>query len=118
MIAGKALVADDEKEFCIFLKSCLNRCNFDVDVAYDGLEAKDLLLKNDYNFIFFDCNMPGLSGVELAGVIRDSNLEAKKIMITGYGVVDEDFINQFGIDVFLSKPIYIKDIERVVQNGR
>ncbi len=117
MAVGKILVADDEREFCIFLKSCLNRLKFDVDVAYDGLEAKDLLIVNKYDFIFFDCNMPGLSGVELAKVIRESSLDAKKIMVTGYGVVDEDFINQFGIDVFLSKPVYIKDIERVVRDG-
>lgn len=112
----KILVVDDEKECCDFLKDYFTRHNCYVNVAYDGLKAKNLLEVNNYDFIFFDCNMPELTGVELIKVIDKKNPKAKKIMISGYDSINGDFAKDLGIDIFLSKPISVKDIEEVIKD--
>lgn len=113
-MAKRILVVDDEVDCCSFIKDYLTGRGFLVDVAYDGLAAKDLLHDNVYDCIFFDCNMPELTGIELVAVINKKNPYAKKVMISGYEGIDERFAKEIGIDIFLSKPIALKELERVI----
>lgn len=113
-MAKRILVVDDEKDCCSFIDDYLTKRGYDVDVAYDGLQAKDLLGNNTYDCIFFDCNMPELTGIELVAVINKKNPHAKKIMISGYEGIDERFAKEIGIDIFLSKPIALKEVEKII----
>lgn len=113
----KILVADDEKGCCVFLEKYLARSGYIVDIAYDGLQAKNLLSEDKYDYIFFDCNMPGLSGIELIKVINEKNPGAKKIMISGYDLINEDFAKGLGVDAFLGKPIPLEDLEKILKAG-
>jgi len=117
MMQKNILLADDEKEFCDFFKNYFLRKKYMIDVAYDGSEAKGLLENKIYNYIFFDCNMPELSGVELIKVMKEKNPEAKKIMISGYNLISEDFAKNLGIDVFLPKPFALEDAEKIIVGG-
>lgn len=112
----RILIVDDEKDCCEFFKEYLESRNHVVETANDGTGAKALLEQNKYDFIFFDCNMPEVSGVELVKVIKEKNPGAKKIMISGYDLVNEDFAKDLGVDLFLTKPISLKDIEQVISS--
>ena len=112
MSKKKILVVDDEVDCCDLLKDYFLRRDFLVHVAYDGLKAQELLESNKYSYIFFDCNMPGLSGVELIKVIHQKNPESKKVMISGYELINEDFAKDLGVDKFLTKPVSFEDIEK------
>ena len=116
-MAKKILVVDDEKDFCSLFRENLKRHDCSCDIAYDGLEAKDLLEKNKYDFIFFDCNMPGLTGVELVRIIKEKNPEARKIMISGYDLIEEGFAKDLGVDLFLNKPILFEQIEKIIKEN-
>ena len=105
-IKKKILVVDDEKDCCDIFKRFFSRRGHDVDVAYDGKKAKDLLDDKIYDYIFFDCNMPEMSGIELVKVIDAKNPQARKVMISGYDGIDQDFAQAVNIDVFLKKPIW------------
>ena len=113
----KILVVDDEKECCDLFKNYLTRRGYTVDAAYDGAEARDLLEYSKYDYIFFDCDMPELSGVELVKIIKEKNPEAKKIMISGYDLINEDFAKNLGVDIFLNKPISLEAVEEIIKNG-
>ena len=117
MSAKKILVVDDEKECCESFHNYFTRRGYSVDIAYDGLEAKDLLDKNAYDCIFFDCNMPELTGVELIKIIKEKNPQAKKIMISGYDLINADFVQGLGVDVFLRKPFSLEEAMGVITNG-
>jgi len=110
----KVLVVDDERECCELLKKFFLRRDYIVDTAYDGMQAKNLLEVRKYDYIFFDCNMPELSGVELVKVIKEKNPEAKRVMISGYGYIEENFAKQLDVDIFLNKPVTLKDIEGII----
>ncbi len=111
----KILVVDDEKDCCDTFHRFFTRRGHHVDVAYDGKKAKDLLEYNSYDYIFFDCNMPEISGIELVKFIDVKNPQAQKIMISGYDGINKEFTDALNIDLFFKKPISLEDIQRVVE---
>ena len=110
----KILIADDEVDCRHSFKNYFFKRDVWVHMAFDGAEAKHFLEGNSYDDIFFDCNMPELSGIELLEVIRETNPKAKKVMISGYELINEDFVKASGVDLFLRKPIALKDMERII----
>ena len=112
----RILVVDDEKEYCDFFNNYLMSRGCIVDIAYDGLSAKDMITAKKYDYIFFDCNMPEMSGVELIKVIKERNPGARKVMISGYDLIDEDFVKNMECDAFLSKPISLEKIKELVKD--
>jgi DNA-binding NtrC family response regulator len=84
----KILVIDDEKIVRISCKKCLMPEGYDVDIAGNGLEGLQLTGANQYDLILTDLKMPDLDGMEFLTKIRDTQPEAKVIMITGYSTVE------------------------------
>lgn len=111
------LVVDDEASCCELLRVFLADRGHSVDVARGGFEAQEHLSRNKYDVVFFDCNMPGMTGVELAKIILKTNPSAKKVMISGYEDINADFAKSIGVDIFLAKPIQMREIERIVNDG-
>jgi len=110
------LVVDDEKDCCDFFKKFLDKHGYSVDIAYNGLQAKHLIEKNQYQYIFFDCNMPEITGVELVRIIDELNPKAKKFMISGYDLIKEEFAKDLGVDEFLEKPILLETIQKLLED--
>lgn len=113
-INNTVLVADDEPDTCNFIKKILERRGFKVDVALDGVKAKEFLETKQFNKIFLDCSMPGLSGLELIKVARDKNPNAKIIIFSGYQAVDGKVADDLGADEFLQKPLSVEKIEEIL----
>ena len=76
------LWVDDEiellKPHIIYLKSK----GYQLTTAKSGDEALELIEVNDFNLIFLDENMPGLSGLETLNIIKDKYHNIPVIMIT------------------------------------
>lgn len=60
------LIVDDKSENIIALKRILEKHQFEVDSALSGEEALKKVLKNNYDLIILDVQMPGLDGFEVA----------------------------------------------------
>lgn len=114
-MGDKILIVDDEKDCCDFLKEYLAGRGYEVDVAYNGLRAKHFVEAGAaYDCIFFDCNMPGLSGIEFCNMLKDCGNRAKRVMISGYDLINEDFTKSLGVDVFLRKPFSLENVKEVM----
>lgn len=78
----KILWADDEidmlKPHIIYLKEK----GYDVDAVNSGDEALDLISKNNYDIIFLDEQMPGLSGIETLERMKNDFPNMPIVMIT------------------------------------
>ena len=76
------LWVDDEiellKPHIIYLKSK----GYHLTTAKSGDEALELIEVNDFNLVFLDENMPGLSGLETLNIIKDKYHNIPVIMIT------------------------------------
>jgi CheY-like chemotaxis protein len=102
----KILWADDEidllKPHIIFLE----KKGYDVSVASNGDEALDLIMENNYDIVFLDENMPGLSGLETLTRIKSKDPRLPVVMITKSE--EETIMNEAigsNISDYLIKPV-------------
>lgn len=84
---GKILVVDDDSLVRDFLSEALSRIGFWVDLASTGEEALEKIKKEDYDIILSDIRMPNMDGMELLKIVKDYLPDAKVIMMTAYGTV-------------------------------
>lgn len=84
-MSEKILVVDDEQIIRESLAYVLRNENYEVDEAEDGLAAYELLLKNSYDLVITDLEMPRMKGIELLGKIKQLNIQTDVIIITAFG---------------------------------
>lgn len=78
----KILWVDDEidllKPHVMFLESK----GYDVNKATNGSDAVDLIRENDFEIVFLDENMPGMTGLETLTEIKNIRRDLPVVMIT------------------------------------
>lgn len=70
MTKKRVLCVDDEEDLREIITFYLNNVGYEVDTASNGQEALDLALKNDYEFVLTDLDMPVMNGVDFIRQIR------------------------------------------------
>lgn len=105
------LLVEDEKKIADTLQAGLREEDFDVDLAYNGLEGKKLYLSNPYDLIILDINMPFLNGYELCKIIREQDKRIPIIMLTALNFTDNK-IEGFdsGADDYIVKPFDFREL--------
>ena len=78
----KILWADDEMDLLKPHILFLQEKGYELDTAYNGQDAVALFKENDYDIVFLDENMPGISGLEALGMIKKIKKEIPVVMIT------------------------------------
>lgn len=78
----KILWADDEIDLLRPHIIFLNEKGYHVETANNGNDALDLIYQNNYDIVFLDENMPGLSGLETLLRIKNIKPDVPVIMIT------------------------------------
>ncbi len=84
-MAKKVLVVDDEKLIVKGLRYSLEQDGMEVDCAYDGEEALEMIKGKAYDMILLDVMLPKFTGFEVCQQVREfSNvpivmLTAKKL---------------------------------------
>ena len=103
-MAKKILVVDDEKLIVKGIKFSLMQDDMDVDCAYDGEEALNMIRENNYDVVLLDVMLPVLSGFEVCQAVREFS-DVPIIMLTAK-VEDIDKINglTMGADDYMTKP--------------
>ena len=110
----KILVVDDEKDIQPLFEQRFRReirkGEIRFDFAHSGEEALQYLHKNNQEavLILSDINMPGMSGLELLGKIKQEYNEPPPVvmMITAYGDAENyDQAMELGADDFITKPV-------------
>jgi two-component system copper resistance phosphate regulon response regulator CusR len=107
----KLLVVEDEPKTLQAIQQGLEESQFEVDIAYDGMIAKRLALKNNYAAIITDLILPGLNGYELCRQLRAEGLTTPILMLTALGET-EDKVSGFdaGADQYLTKPFQFTEL--------
>lgn len=107
----KILVVEDEPKTLNAIRQGLEESQFEVDIAYDGLIAQRLALKNNYALIITDVILPGLNGFELIKALRNKGLTTPILLLTALGETD-DKITGFdaGADQYLTKPFQFAEL--------
>jgi DNA-binding NtrC family response regulator len=80
---ARLLIAEDEKLLARAMKRALERRGFEVDLASNGREAKDLLDQNAYAVLVLDLGMPIADGWSVLAHRRSLASRPSVIVITG-----------------------------------
>lgn len=112
----RLLIADDSATNRLLFSTTVARMGHHADVVATGREAIDLFLKNRYDLVFLDINMPALSGVETAGEIQRINASHTPVYgISGWIDPDtEDQLLRCGVRDCLIKPLDRTKLESVI----
>ena len=114
----KILVVDDRWENRVVLVNLLSPLGFEVSEACDGPDGLRKATDIRPDLIFMDIVMPGTDGIEITRQIRNSpDLSRIKVIIISASSSrsPKDIIMESGCDDFLSKPVEIKDVFRILE---
>jgi CheY-like chemotaxis protein len=78
----KILVADDDRTTRHAISRMLRDANYAVTAAKDGIVALRKVQKMEFDLVFLDIWMPGMSGLEVLACIRSGKSHPKVIIMT------------------------------------
>jgi DNA-binding response OmpR family regulator len=106
----KILVVDDEVRIREVVSEYAKVSGFECDQASDGLEAIEMVIKNDYDCIVLDIMMPELDGFTALKRIK----EIKNIPVIMLSARQEEYDKLFsfdlGVDDYVTKPFSPKEL--------
>ncbi|MFI3200260.1 MAG: response regulator transcription factor [Eubacteriales bacterium] len=104
MKEARILVCDDEKEIVDALQIYLEQEGYKVRKAYNGLEAIDVVKKEEVDLVLIDIMMPRLDGINAVLQIRD--LVNIPVIFLSAKTEDSDKILglNIGADDYIAKP--------------
>lgn len=110
MLESRILVVDDEEAIRELMVDILSEdTDYGVHTAGSGEEALEICAEVNFDLVFTDLRMPGMSGSQLLGALKQKYPWLPVVIITGYGS-REDVIEalQLGASNFLLKPLQVE----------
>lgn len=118
----KILVVDDERDvedlFRQKFRKEIRNDGLELVFAFSGKEALEILGNNNppqVASVFSDINMPGMSGLEMLGIIKNRFPQLQVSMISAYGDSDNyQKAMSFGAKGFFTKPVDFESLRKEI----
>lgn len=105
----KILIVDDEKAICDLIDMNLSAAGYSCKTVQDGLEALDMIEKEQFDLILLDIMLPGADGYDIMEYIRP--LKIPVIFITAkHEVKDRVKGLKLGAEDYLVKPFDVVEL--------
>jgi two-component system response regulator (stage 0 sporulation protein F) len=104
------LVVDDEESIRFLYREELEDEGYRVITASDGEEALRKLRKEAPDLVTLDIRMPGMDGIEVLHLIRETDKEIPVIMSTAYGEYRNNF-NVWASDAYITKTANLDELK-------
>jgi CheY-like chemotaxis protein len=115
----RVLVVEDEAEVRDLLAELIAADGHDVTVCANGAAALAWLEAGPADLVVTDLGMPGMSGLELAEVIRSRWPDVSVGMVTGWGeTLDREQSARVGIVAVIGKPFRPQEIRAMLAATR
>ena len=113
----RLLIVEDEKQICDMVAKSLYAAGYEVDTCYDGKEALECILAEDYDLIVLDLNLPGMDGMELLKELRKYNDETKVLILSARGqIADKVEGLDAGANDYMEKPFHLQELEARIRS--
>ena len=113
----RLLIVEDEKQICDMIAKSLYDVGYEVDTCYDGEEALECILSEEYDLIVLDLNLPGVDGMEILKELRQKNEETKVIILSARGqIADKVEGLDAGANDYMEKPFHLQELEARIRS--
>ena|SRR5258706_2032285 len=100
------LILDDENRLRLSLSLILQKENYRVETAANAEDALDCLRSNEYDLMFLDLNLPGMSGIDLLVEVHRHYPHMPVLILTAHAVLESAIqAVRLGARDYLIKPV-------------
>lgn len=101
----KILIVEDEARLAGLLVAGLQENGMEAEAVHDGYLGKEMVLKNKYDLIILDINLPLINGYDLCKEIRKFDNNIPVIMLTAMATPHNKLAGfDAGADDYITKP--------------
>lgn len=115
----KMLVVDDSEDMRTLFQVLMKSESVELFLAEEGVASLDLFTKHDFQFVFLDMKMPGMSGDQVLSEMKKlkPELNCKYVVISANNNEQDqkDYVDM-GFDYCMGKPINKKKIKEVIES--
>ena len=112
----KVLVAEDNPVNQMVIRAMLRKLGIEATLVADGRQAVDAVAATPFDLVLMDCQMPVMDGFEATQIIR-SGSESRPVIVavTANAMAgDAERCRAAGMDDYISKPISVRELRRVL----
>jgi two-component system, chemotaxis family, chemotaxis protein CheY len=114
----RILVVDDSSLVQLYYRDTIEKANFEVEQAINGIEAMEKVLGQTYDLVIVDINMPRMDGISFIRSLRRSapGVASLPALIITTESAPQDLIDArtAGANFYLVKPVSPVDLLRHV----
>jgi len=115
----RVLIVEDEPRMRELLHRAIRSWGLEASCARSGEEAIRAMDAQPSQIVLLDLNLPGMTGMECFGVIRQRWPQTQVIILTGFGDL-ESAKQAIRLEVveFLTKPCHLGELEQAIDRAR
>ena len=93
------------------LSAVLKHKNYSVDAVYNGIDAYNYAIAQDYDGIILDIMMPGMDGIQVLTKLREKGIDSPVLLLTAKSDIDDRITGlDSGADDYLTKPFAMGEL--------
>lgn len=113
----KILIVEDEQILNDTINKSLKKSGYEVESAFDGLDAMEMIEIESYDLIILDLNLPHMDGMEILKNLRKEDEETKVLILSARSQIKDKVEGlDAGANDFLQKPFHLDELKARVRS--
>ena len=113
----KILIVEDEKILNDTICKSLKKAGYEVESAFDGFDAMEMIEIESYDLVVLDLNLPNMDGMEILKNLRKEDEETKVLILSARSQIKDKVEGlDAGANDFLQKPFHLDELKARVRS--
>ncbi|MDU0945699.1 MULTISPECIES: response regulator transcription factor [Anaerococcus] len=113
----KILIVEDEKILNNTINKSLKDAGYEVESAFEGFDAMEMIEIESYDLIVLDLNLPNMDGMEILKNLRKEDVETKVLILSARSQIQDKVEGlDAGANDFLQKPFHLDELKARVRS--
>jgi nitrogen regulation protein NR(I) len=114
----KILIVDDEENVRYSFRKFFRDAQTSISEAQNGMEAINIIKKENFDLVLMDIEMPGISGLEAIQRVKVMQPNLPVIIMTAFGTTERVIgAMKYGAFEYIEKPFDIERLKKLVKEA-